>query len=49
VLAAGGVFDDDGMFTMLPAIPSRALKRRFRSEVLDLLMAAPPSYARCPC
>jgi hypothetical protein len=38
VLAADGVFDDEGMFTVLPAIPCRLLERRFRTEVLALLI-----------
>ncbi len=37
VLAADGVFDDDGTFRVLPAIPRDLLERWFRTEVLALL------------
>ncbi len=38
VLAADGVFDDDGTFTVLPAIARDLLEAWFRTEVLALLL-----------
>ena len=38
VLAADGVFREDGVFIVLKAIPAKLLERRFRSEVLQLLI-----------
>ena len=38
VLAADGVFAEDGTFFMLPPVPHRLLERRFRDEVLALLL-----------
>jgi len=37
VLAADGVFDADGGFTVLPPIPRKVLEPWFRAEVLALL------------
>ena len=38
VLAADSVFGEDGTFFVLPPVPHRLLERRFRSEVLALLL-----------
>ncbi len=38
VLAADGVFGEDGTFFVLPPVPRGLLERRFRSEVLALLV-----------
>lgn len=38
VLAADGVFVEDGTFFVLPPVPHRLLERRFRDEVLAMLV-----------
>ena len=38
VLAADGVFGDDGTFFVLPPVPHRMLERHFRTEVLAMLL-----------
>jgi hypothetical protein len=39
VLAADGLFESDGTFVVLPAVPRLLLERRFRTEVLALLLS----------